>query len=180
MKSVLLFLLFILASTKANFIVTLMNDVHLDLQYNPKASPSSRCRSKQNDSSIYAKYGRRGCDGPKELLESTLEMMREIEPYPDVIIVPGDLVTHALPKQSGTFDVELYEEVKETIAYHAKQIALMFPNTPIVFTQGNDDYAVNYQVPNATMKKDYYRETYNYFIKRIPANKAAVTFILLC
>lgn len=170
----LIFLCAFLSLTSAGLVVLVMNDVHLDLDYKERASPKTRCRSLRIEDSTRAPFGRRGCDSPKELLDSTLQKMREVVPFPDVIIVPGDLVTHALPLKHGPYNESLYAEVMRTIEHHAKAVADAFPQTPIIFTQGNDDFPVNYQVPNKTYKYKYYGLTYRFFITNIPANKFAV------
>ena len=102
--------------------------------------------------------------------------MKKVNPSPDLIVLPGDFVTHSIPQKNGTFGIDKYIELKNTIANHSATVAKMFPETPMIFSQGNDDYPINYNVPNKTMKHDYYKSLYSYFVENIKANKFAVIF----
>jgi hypothetical protein len=159
---------------RKRFTVSVVGDIHLDLNYDPTVNPDSFCQVGGTKSSTVAPYGRHGCDSPYSLLKSTLEEMKTRNPNPDLIVVPGDIVTHIIPSLSHNFTLEKYESLKEVIANSTKEIALNFPKVPVIFTQGNDDYVVNYQVPNKTYKRDFYSFAYKKVIKEIEANKAYV------
>jgi len=159
---------------RKRFTVSVIGDIHLDLNYDPTVNPDSFCQIGGTKSSTVAPYGRHGCDSPYSLFKSTLEKMKAQNPNPDLIVVPGDMVTHIIPSLTHNFTLEKYESLKEVISNSTKEIALMFPKVPVIFTQGNDDYVVNYQVPNKTYKKDFYSFVYEKVIKEIEANKVYV------
>lgn len=165
--------LFTLAYTK--FTVAVMNDVHLDLKYNPSVIVEDFCQNGGRKTSTLAPYGRKGCDSPYSLFISSLEKLKSVNPHPDLMLVPGDIVTHAIPRTDGKFDPLLYQQLKYVVNNYTDTVSQMFPETPILFTQGNDDYVINYQVPDTQHKFDYYQFMYQKIITDIKANKFADT-----
>jgi hypothetical protein len=121
-----------------------------------------------------ALYGRHGCDSPFILFKAALEKMVAVNPSPNIVMVPGDIVSHTIPRLDGRFDDFYYNELKITIANYTATIASYFPDVPIIFTQGNDDYGINYQVPDKTHRDDYYEFVYNKTIKEIKSNNISV------
>jgi hypothetical protein len=167
-----------LVLVKGGYVVSIVNDVHLDLRYDAYSDVKSFCQEGGNKDVTYAPYGRHGCDSPYSLFKSTLKKMVEVNANPDLVIVPGDLVTHIIPSKEDTFNLTNYGELKRVIENHTREVAMAFPNTPIIFTQGNDDYAINYQVPNKTYKLDYYSFLYKKIITEIKANAISVILVL--
>jgi hypothetical protein len=159
---------------KGELMIMMMNDVHLDLNYDPYGSSKSACQLGKLKDDTLALYGRIGCDSPYALFKSGLDKMKEVNPKPDVILVPGDMVTHAIPKNNGIFDSNTYKELRNVIENYTMTVSGVFPDTPVVFTLGNDDFAINYNVPNNLYKYNYYKFTYKQFITNIKANKFAV------
>eukprot|EP00826_Nyctotherus_ovalis_P042514 TRINITY_DN437_c0_g1_i2.p1 TRINITY_DN437_c0_g1~~TRINITY_DN437_c0_g1_i2.p1 ORF type:complete len:185 (+),score=28.80 TRINITY_DN437_c0_g1_i2:258-812(+) len=161
---------------RKKFTMSVISNIHLDLNYDPTVDSDSFCQTGGTRSLTIAPYGRHGCDTPYSLFKSTLEEMRVQNPSPDLIVVPGDMVTHMIPSLSSNFSVEKYMSLKEVIANVTEEIGLAFPKVPVIFTQGNDDYVVNYQVPNRTYKKDFYSFVYEKVIRSIEANRIHVKF----
>eukprot|EP00826_Nyctotherus_ovalis_P042511 TRINITY_DN437_c0_g1_i15.p1 TRINITY_DN437_c0_g1~~TRINITY_DN437_c0_g1_i15.p1 ORF type:complete len:187 (-),score=19.09 TRINITY_DN437_c0_g1_i15:963-1523(-) len=159
------------ANPSPSFTMSVISDIHLDFNYDPTVDSDSFCQTGGTRSSTIAPYDRHGCDTPYSLFKSTLEEMRVQNPSPDLIVVPGDMVTHMIPSLSSNFSVEKYMSLKEVIANVTEEIGLAFPKVPVIFTQGNDDYVVNYQVPNRTYKKDFYSFVYEKVIRSIEANR---------
>ena len=122
MWKVLAAIIFLFALIKDDFVIIVLTDVHLELQYNSTIGPKYHCRNQPNinipNDYTCALYGRHGCYSPYSLLKTTLEKMKQTNPLADFIILPGDLVTHYLPKINGTFDNKLYKKVKKTIKKH--------------------------------------------------------------
>lgn len=177
--SIFIVILLSFREVKGTFNVAMINDVHLDLNYDPYGSDQTACQKGKLRDTTLALYGRIGCDSPHSLFLSGLNEMKKVNPNPDVIIVPGDMVAHVIPKNNGIFDPDAYKKLRTTITNFTMTIASVFPTTPIVFTQGNDDYVINYNVPNQQYKYDYYKFAYNSYITNIKANKIAVPFLLL-
>ena len=171
----ILFILF-LTFVNAQYIISMINDVHLDLKYDPTVDVKSHCQTGMTKDNTLALYGRHGCDGPFTLFKSALEKMKAVNPSPNLILVPGDMVSHTIPRLDGRFDQYYYDELKVTIANFTATIASYFPDIPIIFTQGNDDYGINYQVPDAKNRADYYGFVYNKTIVEIKSNNISVYF----
>ncbi len=169
-------LLFSVVSAQLHFTVSVMTDVHLEPDYDPHVDSKAACLSgRRNLSSTLALYGRKGCDSPTTLFESALRKMKEAVPMPNVIVVPGDLVTHSIPRGANAkFDAVRYAKLKSVIANYTRLVLREFPYTPILFTPGNDDYVINYNVPDQAHSADYYGFLYKTWIKDIGANKMAV------
>lgn len=153
--------------------------MHLDLKYDPTVDAKSRCQANMTKDATLALYGRHGCDSPYVLFKAALEKMKAVNPRPNIVMVPGDLVTHTIPRLDGRFDPFYYEQLKIVIANYTATMASYFPDTPIIFTQGNDDYAINYQVPDHSHRDDYYEFVYNKTILEIPSNNISVTVVLV-
>jgi len=174
----LFFIFFVLIFARGDYVISVLNDVHLDLKYDPYADVKSFCQEGGTKDSTYAPYGRHGCDSPYSLFKSTLKKMVEVNPNPNLIIVPGDLVTHMVSSEKDTFNLTDYAELKRVIENHTREVAMSFPNTPIVFTLGNNDYAMNYQVPNKTYKEDYYSFVFQKIVTEIKANGISVIIVI--
>ncbi|MDR3548774.1 MAG: metallophosphoesterase [Candidatus Pacebacteria bacterium] len=163
------------SSSASKFDIAVLNDVHLELLYDPYGAPEDACRPNSSRSTIFAPFGRHGCDSPLSLFTPTLAKMRSVLPHPNLILIPGDLVSHTVPTgRKGSFDPVRYERLKETISTYTRGIAATFPGVPIVFTPGNDDYVINYNVPDVAHKADYYQFMYQRWVKDILANNIAV------
>ncbi len=178
-KTCLIFLVAILSSLSAakDFRVSVISDMHVDMKYDPQVSADLYCTRGEKRDQVPAPYGRHGCDSPYVLFASAVMKMKEAEPSPDLILVPGDFVTHSLiyKRADKEFNETRYQEIMDTVENVAQSIAREFPGSPIVFTQGNGDYLYNYQVPDQTRKARHYSALYYYWIANIPSNKKAAT-----
>ncbi len=163
-------------SSAANlYTIAVVADVHLDLNYDPTVVPEDRCRSGGRKSQTLALYGRKGCDGPYSLFISTLNKLKSVNPNPDLILAPGDMVNHFLPiNENLPFDPVAYAAIQKVIANYTATMAQEFPNTPIIFTSGNNDYLYNYQVPDLAHKAMHNAYLYDKWIHSIKANANAV------
>lgn len=87
--------------------------------------------------------------------------MKEENPDPDIVIVPGDLVAHQYcmekdynEKENGGSDE--YETLKKTISSVASLLRSSFPHSLFLPSMGNNDPEYHYQVPTVKDKKEYY------------------------
>ena len=161
------------------FVIMIVNDVHLEPNYDPYVSKDHGCQAGKPKGYSQALYGRPGCDSPYSLFISTLQKMKEVNPNPNLILVPGDIVTHSIPKNNKIFDENAYKKLKSVITNFTTTIASVYPNTPIMFSQGNDDYVLNYNVPTSLYKRDYYGFIYKSTITDINANKIWVNYVII-
>ncbi len=171
---VLLVLMLTLTQAK-DFHVPVISDVHLELNYDPRVTSYDYCLRGGRPATEPAFYGRRGCDTPHTLFYSALQRMKNVESHPDLIIVPGDMVTHFLCfEDNREFNETIYQEILSVMNNYTQTTAAVFPGVPVVFTEGNADYMYDYQVPTPKYKTRHYQALYDSWIKNIPANSAAV------
>ena len=94
--------------------VTVINDVHLDLEY--KALPlNNLCRLQSQSKNIEVfedrlKLGTWGCDSPFELVETMYDEIEKQDSL-DLIIMSGDYAAHGLAAYPNQKDH--YEQLKE-------------------------------------------------------------------
>ena len=77
-----------------------MTDIHLNPNYQPDVSDVSYCIG-EDKAQQAAYFGRAHCDSPYLLVERLMQKMKAENPDLDVILVPGDLVTHGLAQSLG-------------------------------------------------------------------------------
>ena len=93
-KSLILFAL--LAATNAEKVkFGVMTDIHLNPNYKPNISGDQYCIGDKEDDQI-ANFGRAHCDSPYLLVERLMQKMKAENPDLEVILIPGDIVTHGL------------------------------------------------------------------------------------
>ena len=86
----------LLAATNAKKVkFGVMTDIHLNLGYKADISGDSYCEGFGKATEV-ANFGRAHCDSPTLLVERLMEKMKAENPDLDVILVPGDMVTHGL------------------------------------------------------------------------------------
>eukprot|EP00349_Pseudokeronopsis_sp_Brazil_P001623 CAMPEP_0202965382 /NCGR_PEP_ID=MMETSP1396-20130829/9373_1 /ASSEMBLY_ACC=CAM_ASM_000872 /TAXON_ID= /ORGANISM="Pseudokeronopsis sp., Strain Brazil" /LENGTH=75 /DNA_ID=CAMNT_0049688073 /DNA_START=165 /DNA_END=392 /DNA_ORIENTATION=- len=68
----------------------------------------------------------------------------------DAVLVSGDLVVHGL--SSDDPNKNNWPIMQETIATISEELSNAFPDTPIIFSIGNNDVMYHYQAPNSTDK----------------------------
>ncbi len=102
-----------------------------------------------------------GKDTDWTLLTQTLDAMRQAEPHPDFILMPGDFLAHKLDtrfKQNGTrSDAALLDFEAKTLQVIVQQTQQRFPGVPLFPVLGNNDDACgDYRADDAdaTMSAD--------------------------
>ena len=122
----------LLIATLFSLDLLVLSDLHLDLNYVDRSSPTTRCS--QLDSRQEKKImGQPGCDLSTDMLESALLKAKEINPDPDLLVLPGDFLPH---------DVARYgvDEVQRTFQTVVEKLQTHFPETQIALALGNNDY----------------------------------------
>jgi sphingomyelin phosphodiesterase acid-like 3 len=96
-----------------------------------------------------AKYGRFGCDAPKELFLSSLQHMKTTNAKPSFLVVSGDLLAHRLPNSTIAL---------QTMSYVVNQIAKTYPGIITIPCIGNNDLFPDYYLPfdNSTWLESLY------------------------
>ena len=171
-----------------NLTCGVITDVHLNLNYSSNIPREGAYCTEPSTLRTWdiAPYGRRGCDTPLVLLESTFSKMKEILPEPDFIFSGGDICGHGVPIHNGQpFDQQKYDFLKHVIKTFIAQLKKVYgggTNPPkVIFVIGNDDLLWDYEVPirGSWLKADYYGFLYDQFIAGFTANKHAVIYIYI-
>lgn len=120
-----------------------INDIHLDPLYVPDSSPldSSNCR-KSSGSGINHPFGQYGCDSPNSVFSSMINFLPKASTNPKFVLFGGDGPAHGLG-----YDVNGVRELNNWIV---QNISSVYPNIPILFSLGNNDYSPNYGNNNFT------------------------------
>lgn len=84
------------------------------------------------------------------LLVSAFKQMYYACPFPDFIMIPGDLLAHDFRSSYFQFASEGYEEfVSKTVTFIGRKLGQYFPRSQFVFTLGNNDAYDDYLIaPN--------------------------------
>lgn len=168
----IILLSFLIPFLAHSFTFGVITDIHLDLGYDPEVGRLDHCKKGGKKANFPALYGRKGCDTPYSLLVSCIEELKKKKI--DAILVAGDLANHfSHIRKKNPFNNETYRRLKNIIENCTITLKRAFPNTPIIFTPGNNDFLYNYQLPSPELKEDYYEFLYNTWIKNINANKEA-------
>ena len=125
-----------------------------------------------NTTDEIANFGRPGCDSPRLLVETMMKKMKEVNPDLDVVLVPGDLVTHALPigySQHSQRDV--YEKIKGVIDTVSELFETYFASAIVLPTIGNNDTEFHYNPEVGKHKDEYYKLLVNDWFTGHTANK---------
>ena len=86
----------LLAATNAKKVkFGVMTDIHLNQNYKPDSSGDQYCIGDKVADQI-ANFGRAHCDSPYLLVERLMQKMKAENPDLEVILIPGDIVTHGL------------------------------------------------------------------------------------
>lgn len=90
----------------------------------------------------------------------------------DVIIVPGDSVSHKTSASAEGQDPtgSAYTAVKANMQATFAKLVEHFPSTVIIPTFGNNDGRYHDEAIDETDKSDYYNFAYDLWFNKIPAN----------
>ncbi|EAX86868.1 Ser/Thr protein phosphatase, putative [Trichomonas vaginalis G3] len=112
-----------------------LNDIHIDLSYNPKSN-KDWCHSQTNNLLESWEFGQYNCDPPPKLYDSLVESLKTNVPSVDFILLGGDLPSHDL---GGN-----YTFLKEHFRLITDPLEKLYPNKKIFITLGNNDFQENY------------------------------------
>ena len=77
--------------------VGVISDIHLVKNYSAESTVDDKCfQSGETKALINAPMGRYGCDAPAILTDYMLQRLHDVWGQPDVILFPGDHVTHGI------------------------------------------------------------------------------------
>lgn len=112
-----------------------INDLHIDTLYDPYAPSSEFCRQYHLNEYPF-KFGQYGCDAPPSVFESFLEYVPSVAPNPSFIAIGGDIFAHGLGLNRT--------DKQEYFQKYLHQIQEKYPQIPIIFAFGNNDFEMNY------------------------------------
>ena len=129
-----------------------MSDLHYDPGYKPNALPGRTCACNHIEASCktddYEPYGRQHCDSPMPLIDSMLNMAKQVLPTPDLIVSTGDFIRHHAEKLGDPDWVyTIFNELTTRVSSAFPSSSHFFHAVPsMAFAQsyGNDDFEKNY------------------------------------
>jgi len=160
---------------REQFKIGIITDIHIDPYYDPEVSVGNKCMAgspKESDTSMPSKFGKRGCNSPKDLFLATLDKLHDVLPKPDLIVVTGDIAPHSLTTKNYALPLNetAYKMIKTQIDYFIDEAEKVFPDTPIALTPGNNDYFFSNNVPKTEIRKDYNEFLQDHWFDELEAN----------
>ena len=136
----------------------MLTDIHLNPGYVPELESNTFCMSteKAREADEIAEFGRPGCDSPRLLVETMMNQMRAQHPDLEVILVPGDLVTHAYASDTPDETNEKYDNITGVLDTVSQLFEIYFPSAIVLPTIGNNDTEFHYNPEEGANKKVYY------------------------
>ena len=83
--------------------------------------------------------------------------MKQQNPDLDVILVPGDLITHGLSSDDTEEGVDMYGRLTDTLDAVSELFETYFSSVIVLPTLGNNDTEYHYNPPSGARKDDYYQ-----------------------
>ena len=164
----------LLVTSALSLKVGVFSDIHLNALYNPLIA-ANNCGHTASTiiGDPVAQYGRYGCDSSQMLVEAFFTRFKEQFGYPDVIMVPGDVVAHgtSVPDDKDPDGTVAYQNVKNNIAAVNALLEKHFPNTIVLLTIGNNDGRYHDEAIDEDDKTEYYSFLYNLWFNELTGNK---------
>jgi len=115
------------------------NDAHC-----PHTFPDSSSADGQLVGQGYA-FGRYACNPPQRLIKSLFHHMQAMEPNPPFIVFTGDIAPHGYPGDrvtvtSNSVFSDFCSTKLDIMRQATKYFVSQYPNTPYMFTMGNNDH----------------------------------------
>eukprot|EP00347_Sterkiella_histriomuscorum_P022332 403330854 len=167
----------LLASTAQSYKIAVMNDIHVDLSFDPTTcsggdEDTKKIHLEKKQTSDPRLLGMLGCDPPKELLMAFLDKLKQQDPTDlDFLLIPGDLVAHGIPLEPTDPSKGNYTLLKETINTVSQTISQYFPNTLVIPSLGNNDPKYHYVALNHQDKAEYFSFLFDSWFNQISGNK---------
>lgn len=119
-----------------------ITDLHWDPEYKVTSNPNSVCPSAGSQPVKNAgRWGHYLCDSPWDLINSSINAMRDILPNPDFILWTGDDTPHVPNENLGQ------EAVLRIVGNLTRIIQQVFPDTKVYPAIGNHDFHPKSQLP---------------------------------
>jgi len=162
-------------SASQNTRIGVISDLHFNEFYDA-ATSANYCKLSTLDTSsnadLYAPLSRYGCDPSSTLVDYMLTRFKEKFGAVDVLIVPGDSVSHKTSASAEGQDPtgSAYTAVKANLQATFAKLVEHFPSTVIIPTFGNNDGRYHDEAIDETDKSDYYNFVYDLWFNKIPGN----------
>lgn len=138
--TILLCWIFFYKQKDQGFEFVYINDIHLDPLYVSDSSPPN-CRT-SSGSEISHPFGQYQCDSPASVFKSMINFLPKASSNPKFVLYGGDGPAHKL-----NYDVNGVRELNNWII---QNLSSVYPNVPILFSLGNNDFSPNYGNDNFT------------------------------
>ena len=139
-----------------------LTDIHLNPEYQPHldvgrtfCGPGPQAQVSEH----VANFGRPGCDSPKLLVETMMKQMKAEHPDLEVILVPGDIVTHAFPSdkpENNQTVADSYQNILGVLDEVSDLFETHFGSVIVLPTIGNNDTQYHYNPAEGANKESYY------------------------
>jgi len=144
-----------------------LTDLHFNQLYNESLSCASACMNGRVnwpsgnswpqcnsvpfaiEDAAEAPFGRLGCDSPELLVDTVLDRVARVHPSPLMVLLSGDNLLHDVYLLDPALVADPAAFMQEGHARLAANLAARFPNSPILFSLGNNDSPLHYDVPGA-------------------------------
>ena len=144
MKFTCFFLLFNIISTE----ILLLSDIHLNLLYSSNMPVSVYCQDFNTPSMTDSDMGRFGCDININMLKKVLNEAKLSVPDPELIIVTGDFLSHAITHERSPISISERRNFQEyTFRIINKLLSDLFPSVAVLPALGNNDLVFHYKLP---------------------------------
>jgi hypothetical protein len=118
-----------------------------------------------------AYFGRKKCDPPLSLFTSSIDSMLSTGMNYTAILTMGDFAGHNIPVRTPDMDeVIAMTKLKWALENITQLLVSAFPNIPIAFTVGNNDFVYHEEVPTPDFKDEFYGYLYNLWFEKVPSN----------
>ena len=97
--------------------------------------------------------------------------MKDDNPDLEVILVPGDIVTHGLAQDIEGSSKELYQQLLDTLDTVSGLFEKYFSQVLVLPTVGNNDTKYHYQPPETNDKHEYLTDLTQWWFQNHSANK---------
>jgi hypothetical protein len=157
----------------AEYKVSIVNDIHLDLNYQPLPLNEychSNERSITNISILPGMFslGTYGCDAPLKLVEVIADEVI-VQNHTDIIIMSGDFVAHGISMYPNQ-PTNTYELLKTTMTTAFNVFSSRFPNSIILPCIGNNDAEYHNMFALQGNANEYYGFLFNLWFTSHPGN----------
>jgi predicted phosphodiesterase len=174
------------SSAAREYKIGVLSDIHLNDVYSASLPASQYCspqikEGKVNETAdVLAYFGRPGCDSSFDLIDRA--MAKLAADNPDFVLVPGDLIGHAIAAKldEGLTDAQLterYTRLRNIYKTLADLFKKHFADSVVLGAFGNNDSQYHYQPAFGSGKGTFYDYVYKLWFTDHPANSRLTNLV---